>query len=342
MIYNNVNCDKKVSLVVAIYNSELFLPKLLSSIKNQTYENLEVILVDDGSPDNSGRICDEYASVDERFIVIHKKNGGTCDARNAGLKRVTGFYLMIIDGDDWLEEDYVEYLVNIAEITQSDMALSTNVFTTRDRRQIDNDKIEVWSSERATAAIIYPYFTLGPWNKIYSTRLIKEHNIDFSVPWFGEGLYFASTASQYANHIGVGHKKVYNYRLNNTGSGLTVYKVQNGINALANIKQIQSNLYLKSKMVDNAVKWHIWKNYTFLLLQIIGTKSETNYKEEFDRCVYEIKNTWVDVFFNSEVSKKEKIKILICGIFPVWYSKLTIWKKNISLKKDLDNIEESL
>lgn len=342
MILNNIVCTKKVSLIVAIYNSESFLPKLLSSIVHQTYKNLEIILVDDGSPDNSGKICDDYARNDKRIVVIHKENGGACDARNAGLKIVTGEYLMIIDGDDWLEEDYVEYLINIAETTQSDMALTTNVFTTRDRKQIDNDSIEIWSSEKATAAIIYPYLTLGPWNKIYRTKLIKDNNIDFSVPWFGEGLYFASTASQHANHVGVGHKKVYNYRLNNIGSGLTVYNVQNGINALFNIKNIQSNLYLRSEKVVNAVKWHLWKNYSFLLLQIIGTDSKSMYKKEYEQCISEIKRNWMQVFVNSNISKKEKIKVIICGIFPVCYSKLTILKKKISLKKDLENIKDSI
>ena len=258
------------------------------------------------------------------------------------MKAVTGDYLMIIDGDDWLEEDYVEYLLDIAESTRSDMALSTNVFTTRDRKQVDSDEIEIWSSEKATAAIIYPYFTLGPWNKIYNTKLIRDNHINFSVPWFGEGLYFASTASQYANHIGVGHKKVYDYRLNNASSGLTVYKVQNGINALDNIKNIKRNLHLKCREVEEAVNWHIWKNYTFLLLQIIGTNSKDKYLHEYKMCISEIKKNWLNVYLNSKVNKKEKMKICVCGMAPVFYSKVTVWKKKFTLMRDLGNIEESL
>ena len=77
--------EYKVSLIVAVYNSAPFLDKLITSIVNQTYRNIEIILVDDGSPDNSGEICDTYASKDDRISVIHKKNGGTCEARNYGL-----------------------------------------------------------------------------------------------------------------------------------------------------------------------------------------------------------------------------------------------------------------
>ena len=92
---------EKVTAIVAIYKSEKFLPKLIESLIHQTWQNLEIILVDDGSPDNSGEICDEYAKKDDRVIVIHKENGGACEARNVGMDRATGEYMLIIDGDDW-------------------------------------------------------------------------------------------------------------------------------------------------------------------------------------------------------------------------------------------------
>ena len=84
---------EKVSAIVAIYKSEKFLPKLLDSIIAQTWKNLEILLIDDGSPDNSGIICDEYAKKDHRIRVIHKKNGGACEARNVGLAEATGEYI---------------------------------------------------------------------------------------------------------------------------------------------------------------------------------------------------------------------------------------------------------
>ena len=100
---------EKVSAIVAIYKSEAFLPKLIDSIISQTWENLEILLIDDGSPDNSGTICDEYAKRDNRIRVIHKKNGGACAARNTGLSEATGEYILIIDGDDSCQVDLSEY-----------------------------------------------------------------------------------------------------------------------------------------------------------------------------------------------------------------------------------------
>lgn len=324
----------KVSLIVAIYKSERFLDKLISSIINQTYQNIEIILIDDGSPDNSGKICDLFAEKDSRIKVIHKKNGGTCEARNTGLEVATGDYIMIIDGDDWLSLDCVEYMMKLINETQSDMAFSDKIFTTRDQIQEKNDKIEIWSAEKATAAIIYPYMKLGPWNKIYSTKLIRDNNISFSVPWFGEGLYFASTASQYANHVGVGHRKVYNYRLNNENSGLSNYNVANGINALKNIYTIEKQLHINTDIVKNAVNWHIWKNYTFLLLQIIGTGSQKQNIKEYKKCLKYIHRNMMSVLIKSQVNFREKIKILLCGLFPILYTKNVIWKKKIELKND--------
>lgn len=95
-----------ISVIVPIYNVEKYLRKCIDSIINQTYENLEIICVDDGSTDNSGKICDEYAKQDVRIKVIHKLNGGLSDARNVGVKSANGQYITFVDGDDWIDSDY--------------------------------------------------------------------------------------------------------------------------------------------------------------------------------------------------------------------------------------------
>lgn len=332
-MYNKLN--PKVSIVVAIYKSEKFLNKLIESIIGQTYGNIEIILVDDGSPDNSGLICDNYADRDERIKVIHKKNGGTCEARNIGIEAATGDYLVIVDGDDWLELDFVEYMLRLVNETQSEMGFSDKIFTTRDRKQTKYDSIETWTAEDAAAAIIYPHMEIGPWNKIYSLEMLKRNNITFSVPWSGEGLYFAAMAAQHSNHVGVGHRKVYNYRLNNENSGLTKYDVQLGINALKNIKLIGKQLVIKTPKLENAVRWHIWKNYNFLLLLIIATHSQCKYKDLYKNCLWNIRARLPKVILYSEVSLKKKIKMIIMGNFPQTYAKYIIKKRAKELAQDI-------
>ena len=139
----------------------------------------------------------------------------------------------IVYGDDWLELDYVEYLMNLIHQTGAEMAMTDKIFTTRDREQTKKDAVEVWTPEDAFCGIIYPKFPIGPWNKIYKASLLKEHHIDFNRPWSGEGLYFSSMAVQCANKVAVGHRKIYNYRLNNTNSGLTHYNLKMGTNAIS-------------------------------------------------------------------------------------------------------------
>ena len=107
----------RISVIVPIYKVEPYLRKCLDSMVNQTYHNLEIILIDDGSPDNCGKICDEYAAKDDRVTVIHKKNEGLCAARNDGMRRATGEWLTFVDSDDWCEVDYYENLISANDNT---------------------------------------------------------------------------------------------------------------------------------------------------------------------------------------------------------------------------------
>lgn len=113
----------KVSIVVPIYNVEKYLGELLDSLVHQTFTDLEIILVDDGSPDNCGKICDEYAARDKRVKVIHKANGGVGAARNDGLNAATGEWVILSDSDDWLELDAIEKLLNSAQVNGADVAI---------------------------------------------------------------------------------------------------------------------------------------------------------------------------------------------------------------------------
>jgi len=104
----------KVSVVVPIYKVEQYLEKCINSILNQTYKNLEIILVDNSSPDNCGKICDEYAKKDDRIVVIHKPFGSLCENRNVGIKKSTGKYIALVDSDDWIDENHIENLMKFA------------------------------------------------------------------------------------------------------------------------------------------------------------------------------------------------------------------------------------
>lgn len=117
-----MNSQPKISVIVPVYKTEGLLDRCVESIVGQTYKNLEIILVDDGSPDNCPAMCDEWAEKDSRIRVIHKENGGLCSARNAGMDIATGDYLGFVDSDDCIEPDMYQLLVENAVSTQADIS----------------------------------------------------------------------------------------------------------------------------------------------------------------------------------------------------------------------------
>lgn len=129
---------QKISIIVPIYNVEKYIRQCLDSIVNQTYRNLEIILVDDGSPDACGAVCDEYAKMDGRITVIHKENAGVGAARNDGIDRATGEWLMFVDPDDWLELDCCENAIKAAQKSDCDV-----IYFQSDKRDKTGNLIQV-------------------------------------------------------------------------------------------------------------------------------------------------------------------------------------------------------
>lgn len=112
-----------LSVIIPVYNVEAYLPKCIDSVRNQTYRNLEILLINDGSTDSCGSICEQYAALDARIKVIHKENGGLADARNMGIEAATGEYLGFVDSDDWIDEDMYEVLYGLISEYRADVAI---------------------------------------------------------------------------------------------------------------------------------------------------------------------------------------------------------------------------
>lgn len=131
---NGIKALMKISVIIPVYNVEKYLNRCVDSVLNQTYQNLEVVLVDDGSTDNSSAICDEYAKSDGRVIVIHKKNGGQSSARNAALDHpLSGDYITFVDSDDWINKDYYRHCIHIQEQYMADVVQVDYSFATGTR-----------------------------------------------------------------------------------------------------------------------------------------------------------------------------------------------------------------
>lgn len=179
----------KVSVIVPIYNVEKYLDRCISSLLDQTYSDLEIILVDDGSPDKSPEICDNYVLKYSNVKVVHKANGGLSDARNAGLSVATGDYIMFIDSDDYAETNMVEKLLEIAILNNSEVVIfgyftdyvdeNENLLSTRETPAINGNYNK--SSFKNIPIDNEMIGLLGyAWNKFYRTEIIKTNNMKFS------------------------------------------------------------------------------------------------------------------------------------------------------------------
>lgn len=162
-----------VSVVVPVYNVQNYISKCIDSIINQTYKNLEIIIVDDGSPDKCGQICDEYAAKDSRITVIHKENGGLSDARNCGMAAATGEYITFVDSDDCLHLHFIEILMKIAKNKNADIIVGDFVtFKDEDKCQ---DK-ELSDSDILAAQVLSD-------KHLYDNEFIKRETTILTVSW---------------------------------------------------------------------------------------------------------------------------------------------------------------
>lgn len=167
--------DPRVSIIVPVYNVEKYLPECLDSVQKQNYVNWEVLLVDDGSTDGSGRICDEYAARDPRFRVIHQANAGAANAKNTGLDHVSGAYVTFLDSDDWVEPDWLETLVVTAKEQQADVVECDFQKEYIGRSEIVNNwNSEAFSAETYLAQYLSNWTCSLFWNKLYRADLIKD------------------------------------------------------------------------------------------------------------------------------------------------------------------------
>lgn len=178
-----------LSVIVTVYNIESYLGDCLDSIINQTYKKLEIILIDDGSCDKSGNICDEYALRDMRIKVLHKENEGLVAARKSGIVMATGELVAYVDGDDWLETDYYEKLMNLYKKNNADVVMSGCIKETVKKQVfLENNLSEGYYEKSSLIHFIYPqmlyfegFYKFGIqqylWNKLYKRELLEKYQL---------------------------------------------------------------------------------------------------------------------------------------------------------------------
>lgn len=203
-----------ISVIVPIFNVEKQLDRCIYSIINQTYKNIEIILVDDGSTDSCGIICDNYNKIDKRIIVLHKANGGLSSARNAGLDNAKGDLIAFVDSDDYLEINYLEELYNNMNKYNSDISVC-NVYYWKNKKkstvikEVDNEFVSSNKEKFENINNKYSSLTVYAWNKLYKRKIFE--NIRYPDGKIYEDSYILCEILDKTNIISYTLKPLYNY-----------------------------------------------------------------------------------------------------------------------------------
>lgn len=311
--------EVKVSIILPIYNVGEFFGTCMESVLKQSHRNLEIILVDDGSTDDSGLIADGYAKRDSRIRVIHQENKGVSTARNVGIDAATGEYVCFSDSDDILEQDYVEYLLNLCMEKGVNVAVCAEVFTPFKRVQ-PNENIRVVTGEDAAAEILYGRITVGCYSKMYSRPFLNENGIRFFEDVsIGEGFNFNVLSFCTAPQVAISQHKVYYYRLNNSESAMTLFNIKKceiGINA---ISIIRDKLVIRSKKLLRAVDFAEYNTVGSMFEWMVMAGATKSYPEYYSQWERKLRHYSWKVLF-AHTSRKTKIAIIIRAFSPFMWA----------------------
>lgn len=305
-----------ISIIIPVYKVEKYLEKCIESVLKQTYTNLQIILVDDGSPDNCGKICDEYAKKDSRIEVIHKSNGGLSDARNVGISKAKGRYIGFVDSDDYIKEDMYEILLNLIKKYDADVSIC-NLYDVIDGneciRNKENGIREYSRLDILKEVLLDKNIQSYAWNKLYEKELFDE--IKYPIRKKYEDIGTTFYVFEKCNKIVVTSEPEYYYLkrsdslVNNvTESTVLDYTeiiIQRYLYTKENIKELKkyNNYYLAKTLIT--------AHNDIELLGSISEKMQEKYKELYNLVYNIMKNDREDIeeLFNAE--QKKAIKNLI-------------------------------
>ena len=236
----------KVSIIVPVYKAEKYLRRCVDSILAQTFRDWECILVDDGSPDGSGAICDDYAAKDPRITVIHKENGGVSSARNMALDKILGKWLTFVDSDDCLYPNALQRWVDVAEKNNLDL-IQCHFNREYKEGQVVNDETEVLSAPQYADAENY---LTCVWGTLFTTSIVKEHSLRFDENVrLGEDQIFLLNYMQYCSRIQRIGDVLYFYR-DNDQSAVNNSNPEYEMASVSAFKELKSNNPIAKKRCD--------------------------------------------------------------------------------------------
>lgn len=314
--------NPKISVVIPVYNVEPYLERCINSILNQTYKNLDIILVDDGSTDDCGKICDNYKLIDSRITVFHKENGGLSDARNYGIERAIGKYITFVDSDDYIENDYVEYLYNLLVTNKCEISLCTHfvVLENGKRKVIGNGESAVLDTKTCLKRMLYhDVIDTSAWAKLYDIRLFENVR-------YPKGKLFEDIGTTYllflqCDKIACGYSPKYNYIIR-SGSIVTGKFNPKKLDLIEMTDKMAEDVYKKFPELELALKRRrVYARFS-TLNQMLDVK---NNKRTQDEIIQFILHNKLFILLNKRAPVRDKVAVILLQLgFPLYRF---VWKR---------------
>ena len=295
----------KVSIIVPVYNTEKYLARCIDSILAQTFTDFELILVNDGSKDNSGKICDEYAQKDSRIVVIHKENGGVSSARNKGIDVAQGEWISFVDSDDWISSDFLSSFTYDADL----MICGIELFGTKHSQQIPDSQHLQNTTEIYTwlASNCHRGYVPSPWAKVFKTSIIQNNNIAFNTSIIrGEDAIFNFDYIQYCDSIKLFNIASYHYyyitEITSIGSkyAISAQIYYNHICALHNsVSNLEHRFNQKLTLIKKSLFGHLLPFFYYYIetLSISDARKELREFAKYKLYKYCGKLTWKEYVY---------------------------------------------
>lgn len=297
-----------ISVIVPVYKSEKYLPQCIESILSQTFSDFELILVDDGSPDNAGKICDEYAKKDSRIRVFHKDNKGAGAARNFGLSIAKGSLIMFVDSDDYIDTNMLYDLLSVYSSTKANIVASYFKYLDRNRqiKEAEHSKGPITlSGEEALKSLFRRKFDCSPCMKIYEKKVLGR----FPEGVVNEDFVFLYKTYQNCNKIIYLPFSYYYYRYNPQS---VTHSTSSSV-----VNQFNNMLYIEGDLIN--IKYDLWDDFNNYKCKsamdccfwILFRKIKVKYHETYQQARSICKQNFAQILFGTDYSFRYKIKLLI-------------------------------
>lgn len=305
-----MNNNPKISIIVPVYKTEKYLDRCLESIVNQTYKNLEIILVDDASPDNCPQMCDDWAQKDSRIRAFHIENNGVANARNFALTNSSGEYVGFVDSDDYIEKNQFEILYQNMVEFDADISVCGYQINVEDEAESNIRVVSYCDTMKMVATGDYKYGVL--WNKLYKKSLVA----DIKMPHFAccEDLVFNYYAFKKANKVVECDDKLYHYMQNDDSTVHGSF----GIGAFDAV--YSKEIILKEQQGTEIEKYAVRGLISSCFVVLSGVIQSGKFSDKYDYLRSIILSYKKDIFSSPMYSKTEKLKTLVLASSRMLYN----------------------